>query len=80
MQLEAGGQGAMREGQVAVAGRFEADHDGPSDHGELLGNPIIVGLRRKHGHAPASPALRMLDEHLLTVLRHIDRNQHGVRG
>lgn len=28
----------------------------------------------------ASPALRTLDEHLLTVLRHIDRYQHGARG
>src|SRR5690606_2472705 len=70
----------MREGPVVVAGRLEADHNGPSDRGELLGKPIIVRLGCKHCHAPAPAPFGALNEHFLAVLRHVDRYQHGVGG
>jgi len=70
----------MRKGPVVIASSLEADHDGPANGGELLGEPIIVRLGREHRHAPASSSFVALDEHLLAVLGHIDRYQHGACG
>ncbi len=70
----------MSEGPVIVAGRLEADNDRSSDRGKLLGEAIVIRLGCEHCHASASPALGALDEHLLAVLRHIDRYQHSPGG
>ena len=77
-QLEPRGEQAVSERAVVVAGRLEADDDGSADRGELFGEPVIIRLGREHRHAPATSALGPLDEHLLAVLGHIDRYQHGA--
>src|SRR3546814_4412519 len=68
----------MRQRAVIVAGRFESDDDGPADCGQLVREPVIVRLRRHHGHTATAAAFRSLKENLLAVLRHIDRYQHGI--
>jgi len=77
-QLKPGYKQPVRERPVVVTGRFEPDKDRPFDRGKLLGQMVVVLLRRHPRQAPTSAALRPFDQHLLAVLGHIDRYQHGA--
>ena len=45
-----------------------------------LGEAVVVRLGREHRQPTPASALGALDEHLLAVLRHVDRYQHGAGG
>jgi len=77
-QLEPGGQQAMRQRAVIVAGCFKADDHGPADGRQIVSQPVIVRLRRHDGHTASAAAFRSFEENFLAVLRHIDGYQDGV--
>lgn len=63
---------------MIVAGGLEANKDRSPDRGQIFDQAVIVRLRRQHGHPSTAAAFRPLDQHLLTMLGHVDRYQHGI--
>src|SRR5690606_23407261 len=68
----------MRQRAVIITGRFESDDHGSAGGGQIVGQAIIVRLRRHYGHAAPAASLRSFEKNFLAVLRHIDGYQHGV--